>query len=70
LDSFIKALGHHVAAKGKKLVVVTLAGDAHTTIDNEVVNAAQIIAHHNQALNGFSSGECVVTVKPASEIDL
>jgi nicotinamidase-related amidase len=49
---------------------VTLAGDAHTTIDNEVLNAAQIIAHHNRALEGFSSGECAVTVRPAGEIDL
>jgi len=49
---------------------VTLAGDAHTTIDNEVLKAAQIIAHHNRALNGFSSGESAVTVKPASEIEL
>jgi nicotinamidase-related amidase len=49
---------------------VTLAGDAHTTIDNEVLSAAQIIAHHNRALNGFSSGQCAVTVRPASEIDL
>lgn len=48
---------------------VTLAGDAHTTIDNEALNAAQIIAHHNRALNGFSSGECAVTVRAAGEID-
>src|SRR5215475_698691 len=47
---------------------VTLAGDAHTTIDNELLKAEQIIAHHNRALNGFSSGEHTVTVKPVSDI--
>jgi nicotinamidase-related amidase len=47
---------------------VTLAGDAHTTIDNDLLKAEQIIAHHNNALNGFSSGKYTVTVKPAGEI--
>jgi len=47
---------------------VTLVGDAHTTIDNEVLKAEQIIAHHNRALNGFNSGDHAVTVKPSSEI--
>jgi nicotinamidase-related amidase len=47
---------------------VTLAGDAHTTIDNDLLKAEQIIAHHNQALNWFNSGKHTVTVKPASEI--
>src|SRR5262245_54692631 len=47
---------------------VTLAGDAHTTLDNDLLKAEQIIAHHNRALNGFSSGKHTVTVKPASEI--
>ncbi len=47
---------------------VTLVGDAHTTIDNELLKAEQIIAHHNRALNGFNSGKHAVTVKPASEI--
>ena len=47
---------------------VTLAGDAHTTIDNDLLKAEQIIAHHNLALNGFNSGKHTVTVKPASEI--
>jgi hypothetical protein len=48
---------------------VTLVGDGHTTIDNDVLKAEQIIAHHNRALDGFSSGDNTVTVKPASEID-
>jgi nicotinamidase-related amidase len=48
---------------------VTLAGDGHTTIDNDLLKAEQIIAHHNRALNGFSSGKYAVNVKPANEID-
>src|SRR5215475_14179968 len=48
---------------------VTLVSDGHTTIDNELLKAEQIIAHHNRALNGFSSGKHTVTVKPVSEID-
>jgi len=47
---------------------VTLAGDAHTTIDNKLFKAEQIIAHHNRALNWFNSGKFTVAVKPASEI--
>jgi hypothetical protein len=37
-------------------------------IDNDLLKAEQIIAHHNRALNGFSSGKYTVNVKPASEI--
>ncbi len=48
---------------------VTLAGDAHTTIDNESLKAAQIIEHHNRVLDGFSSGENAVTVRSTGEID-
>jgi nicotinamidase-related amidase len=47
---------------------VTLVSDGHTTIDNDLLRAEQIIAHHNRALNWFSSGESTVTVKPASEV--
>jgi len=48
---------------------VTLVSDGHTTIDNDSLKAEQIIAHHNRALNGFNSGNHMVNVKPASEID-
>jgi len=47
---------------------VTLVGDGHTTIDNDLLKAAQIIAHHNQLLNGFNSGRNSVAVKPANQI--
>ena len=48
---------------------VTLAGDAHLTRDNEVLTAANIIAHHNLVLDGFGAGEHVVRVKPTDEIE-
>src|SRR5258708_32048536 len=47
---------------------ITLVGDAHTTYDNEVLSAAQIIAHTNDTLNGFRSDEYKITVKPTAEI--
>jgi len=49
---------------------VTLAGDAHLTRNNEVLTAANIIAHHNFVLDGFSAGDHVVRVRPADEIAL
>jgi nicotinamidase-related amidase len=47
---------------------VTLAGDAHLTRDNQVLTAANIIAHHNFVLDDFGAGDHVVRVKPANEI--
>jgi nicotinamidase-related amidase len=47
---------------------VTLVSDGHTTLDNDLLKAEQIIAHHNRTLNWFSSGKNTVTVKPTSEI--
>ncbi|HEY3146859.1 MAG TPA: cysteine hydrolase family protein [Dongiaceae bacterium] len=42
---------------------VTLAGDAHSTMDNPVLKADQIIRHHNRLLSGI-----VESVRPAAEI--
>jgi len=47
---------------------VTLVADAHTTSDSERWPAAQIIAFHNETLDGFWAGEHRVRVKPAAEI--
>lgn len=47
---------------------VTLVSDAHTTIDNKPLTAAQIIAHHNALLDGFDAGSHTITVKPADEV--
>jgi nicotinamidase-related amidase len=48
---------------------VTLVSDAHTTYDNKILTAEQIIAFYNQILNGFWADPKKVEVKPASEIN-
>jgi len=47
---------------------VTLVSDAHTTVDNQRLTAAQIIALHNALLDGFDAGSHSITVKPADEV--
>ncbi len=47
---------------------VTLAKDAHTTVDGKTLTAAQIVAHHNEILNDFGDEGFVIKVKPSSEI--
>lgn len=47
---------------------VVLAADAHTTTDNEVLSAAQIIGHHNTTLDDFGNDNFVITTKKESEI--
>lgn len=49
---------------------VTLVSDAHTTIDNKLLTAAQIIGHHNALLNGFDAGSHAITVSPTAEVTL
>lgn len=48
---------------------VTLVRDAHTTIDNAVLSAAQIIEHHNSTLDDFGTDAHVVTLQAAEEVD-
>ncbi len=47
---------------------VTLVGDAHTTEDNNVLTAEQIIAHHNNTLDHFWADEHKIRVKPTGEV--
>jgi len=47
---------------------VTLVSDAHTTIDNKLLTAPQIIAHHNALLDGFDAGQHVITVTAAEKV--
>jgi nicotinamidase-related amidase len=47
---------------------VTLVGDAHTTADTTALKASQIIAHHNELLDGFAAGSHSITVVPAREL--
>lgn len=47
---------------------VTLVGDAHSTADDEVLTAEQIIAHHNCNLHGLDNLEHYIQVRPTSDI--
>lgn len=41
---------------------VVLVGDGHSTTDNAVLTAEQIIAHHNEVLEDFGNDEHVIRV--------
>ncbi|QRG70223.1 cysteine hydrolase family protein [Brevibacillus choshinensis] len=47
---------------------VTLVGDGHSTFDNSVLKAEQIIAHHNAVLNGFGTEQKQISVKNAESL--
>lgn len=47
---------------------VTLVGDAHSTVDNAVLSAAQISAHHNAVLGSISSFGPRAKVIPAADV--
>ena len=49
---------------------VTLAADAHTTLDNGVLTAAQITAHHNATLAQMGGFGPRMAVVPAAEVPL
>lgn len=47
---------------------VTLVADAHTTLDNRTLSAAQIIAHHNEILGQLGSFGPRVQVVDAAQV--
>jgi nicotinamidase-related amidase len=47
---------------------VTLVSDAHSTLDNGVLTAAQIVAHHNTTLANITSFGPRATLTPAAEV--
>ncbi|MRX36019.1 cysteine hydrolase family protein [Aminobacter sp. MDW-2] len=47
---------------------VTLVADCHTTADSAHLTHVDIIAHHNETLDGFGAGDAVVDVRPAVAI--
>lgn len=49
---------------------VTLIADAHSTLDNGVLSAAQISAHHNATLANVGSFGPSVTVVPAAALHI
>jgi nicotinamidase-related amidase len=48
---------------------VVLVADAHSTIDNSVIPAAQISEHHNQTLGNLGSYGPRVTLMKAADLD-
>lgn len=46
---------------------VTLVGDGHSTEDNEILSAAQIIAHHNDTLHGHYNVNHFSLVRSAAD---
>lgn len=46
---------------------VTLVGDGHSTTDNEVLSAEQIIKHHNKTLHGHYNVEHFSMVRSSDE---
>ncbi|CAN5143314.1 hypothetical protein BH09PSE6_BH09PSE6_11420 [soil metagenome] len=49
---------------------VTLVADGHSTVDTDVLSAAQITAHHNQTLEHLGSFGPRVTITKAAEVSL
>jgi nicotinamidase-related amidase len=49
---------------------VVLVADAHSTVDNEVLSAAQITAHHNATLANMTSFGKRAVVVPAAEVQI
>lgn len=49
---------------------VVLVADAHSTVDNEVLSAAQITAHHNTTLAHMTSFASRIAVTPARDVQI
>lgn len=64
-DFCVDATVRRALALGYEIVLVA---DGHSTVDNTVLGAAQITAHHNVTLGNITSFVPRVTVLPASEV--
>ncbi|WP_049732017.1 cysteine hydrolase family protein [Rhizobium ecuadorense] len=47
---------------------VTLIADGHTTGDTATLTFSEIVAHHNETLDGFDAGKATVDIRPAANI--
>ncbi|MDF0699904.1 cysteine hydrolase family protein [Rhizobium sp. MC63] len=47
---------------------VTLVADGHTTGDTATLTFSEIVAHHNETLDGFDAGKAAVEIRPAADI--
>ncbi|MDF0663099.1 MULTISPECIES: cysteine hydrolase family protein [unclassified Rhizobium] len=48
---------------------VTLVADGHTTGDTATLTFFEIVAHHNETLDGFDAGRAIVDIRPTANID-
>ena len=48
---------------------VTLVADGHTTGDTATLTFSEIVAHHNETLDGFDAGRAIVDIRPTANID-
>lgn len=48
---------------------VTLVADGHSTTDNGVLTAKQIVDHHNRNLDGLDNHECMIRVLPMADVE-
>ena len=47
---------------------VTLVADAHSTVDNGILSAQQIIAHHGRTLSNIDSFDVQAVLQPAADV--
>ncbi|ARM88671.1 isochorismatase-like protein [Rhizobium sp. CIAT894] len=47
---------------------VTLIADGHTTGDTATLTFSEIVAHHNETLDGFDAGKATVEIRSAADI--
>ncbi len=47
---------------------VTLVADGHTSGDTATLTFSEIVAHHNETLDGFDAGKAAVEIRPAADI--
>jgi len=47
---------------------VVLLADGHTTGDSDTLSSAQIVAHHNRVLDGFSAGRWSIRVVATADV--
>lgn len=47
---------------------VTLVTDGHMTADSGTLQFSEIVAHHNETLDGFDAGGAKVDVRPAAAV--
>ena len=66
--NFFRTACENAAAHGFVITEGVLASDGHCTGDSGALTQSEIIAHHNNTLDGFDAGPCAVSVVLTAEI--